>query len=227
MPLDLAQVADAVRVCQRCPLHTTRTNAVPGVGKHTARIVFVGEGPGRHEDEQGLPFVGRAGQLLDRLLASIGVLRTDVFITNIIKCRPPSNRDPLPAEVGACEGYLKTQLDLIQPFVIVTLGRYALNWFFPLEKISQAHGKLFVYNEKFVLLPLYHPAAALRNSNMSQVLERDFKLINKALIAGLKLQSGSPPSRISASANLPTSPTKSPTDADTPDQPDSSQSAML
>lgn len=192
---ELKQLADEVRICQNCQLHRTRTNAVPGAGSFSARIVFVGEGPGRFEDEQGLPFVGRAGQLLDQLLIGVNIVRSDVFVTNVIKCRPPQNRDPLPIEISSCEGYLKKQLNLIKPYVIATLGRHALNWFRPNGKISQDHGNLFVYDRNFILLPLYHPAAALRNGNVMTILKNDFSQINKALIKALKLRSSDSPTQ--------------------------------
>lgn len=185
---ELESIAETIRGCADCPLHKTRKNAVPGQGSHKARVVFVGEGPGRFEDEAGAPFVGRAGELLNQLLAEVNILRDDVFITNIIKCRPPQNRDPAPDEVQSCEKYLKRQLDLIRPDVIVTLGRHALNWFRPDSKISQMHGAFFVHKDSTIILPLYHPAAALRNSALLTELKSGFAKISAALVESLKMR---------------------------------------
>ena len=159
--------------CTLCSLSTKRTRAVPGEGSRTADIVFIGEGPGFYEDQQGRPFVGPAGQLLDELLASIGLQRQDVYITNMIKCRAPNNRDPLPGEIQACKPYLDRQLEMIAPKVIVTLGRYSFSKFFPDETIGKARGKPKYWNG-LTILPMYHPAAALRNRSFRTSLEDDF-----------------------------------------------------
>lgn len=139
----------------------------------TADIVFIGEGPGFHEDQQGRPFVGPAGKLLDELLASIGLKREDVYITNMIKCRAPNNRDPLPGEIEACKPYLDRQLEMIAPRVVVTLGRYSFSKFFPDVPIGKARGKPVKWNG-LTVYPMYHPAAALRNGNLRSTLEKDF-----------------------------------------------------
>ena len=159
--------------CTRCSLSEKRTRAVPGEGSHTSGIVFIGEGPGFYEDQEGRPFVGRAGKLLDELLGSIGLRRQDVYITNMIKCRAPNNRDPLPGEIQACKPYLDKELEMITPRVVVTLGRYSFSRFFPNEPIGKARGKLRHYNG-LSILPMYHPAAALRNGNLRVSLEEDF-----------------------------------------------------
>ena len=138
----LEVIAGEVRACTRCRLHETRTQAVPGEGDPSTEVVFVGEGPGFNEDRQGRPFVGRAGDLLVRLLGSIGWRREDVFITNVVKCRPPDNRDPEPDEIAACEPYLRRQLEVLDPAVVVTLGRHSMGRFMPGARISQAHGTM-------------------------------------------------------------------------------------
>ena len=156
-------IDEAVRSCTLCPLAETRTNAVPGEGPVSARILIIGEAPGRNEDSKGVPFVGRAGNILDDLLEGIGVARDEVFITNIVKCRPPGNRDPLPGEIDSCQPYLVRQLEIIRPKVICTLGRFAaqclLNTKAPLSRLR---GKLSDYNG-IPLIPTYHPAYLLRN----------------------------------------------------------------
>ena len=162
-----------VHNCTLCSLSQKRTRAVPGEGSRTAEIVFIGEGPGFYEDQQGRPFVGRAGKLLDELLSSISLKRDDVYITNMIKCRPPNNRDPLPGEIRACKPYLDRQLAIIKPKIVVALGRYSFARFFPSEPIGKARGKLRKLNG-LNIFPMYHPAAALRNPNLRPALENDF-----------------------------------------------------
>lgn len=158
------------------PLCQTRTHAVPGEGSLEAEIVFIGEGPGQQEDLQGRPFVGAAGKFLAEMLASINLKRDDVFITNIVKCRPPNNRDPLPEEKALCAPFLDEQLAIIQPKLIVLLGRHAMEYFLPSLKISQVHGQPKRKAGR-VYLPLYHPAAALYNGSQRQVLLEDFQTI--------------------------------------------------
>jgi DNA polymerase len=163
----LEAIAAEVRDCTRCRLHTTRTNAVPGEGDPSTEVVFVGEGPGQNEDREGRPFVGRAGGLLVNLLAHIGWTRDDVFITNIVKCRPPGNRDPEPDEVETCAPYLRRQLDVLDPAMIVTLGRHSMGRFMPGARISQAHGTVRPADPSTgapdaTVFAMYHPAAALR-----------------------------------------------------------------
>lgn len=176
----LKAVGSRIRNCARCKLHRERTRAVPGTGPADADIVFIGEGPGAQEDEEGLPFVGRSGRYLDQLLESIGLDREKVFITNVVKCRPPANRDPHVAEVEACTPYLDQQLALIQPRLIVTLGRFAMEHFFSDGRISEVHGQPRRI-ENAIYLPLYHPAAALYRGSLRDVVEQDFRRILELL----------------------------------------------
>lgn len=169
----LQQVASEVSVCKQCPLHHSRKNAVPGSGPVNAEIMFIGEGPGFHENEQGLPFVGAAGRFLDELLAGIGMQRSEVFITNVVKCRPPANRDPLPEELASCDPYLERQIKAINPKVIVTLGRFSMGKFLPDVKISQVHGQPRMVNGRLVV-PMFHPAAALHQGSLKPVVQADF-----------------------------------------------------
>ena len=178
----LEEVAQAVRDCADCPLHRGRTNAVPGEGSPWAELMFIGEGPGFHEDRQGRPFVGPAGQLLEGLLASIGTNRNDVFIANMVKCRPPDNRDPEPSEIAACKKYLDRQIELIDPKLIVTLGRFSLGRFFPGESITRARGKLREKDGRHIF-PVLHPAAALRRPELRKTLVEDFRAIADILEA--------------------------------------------
>ena len=178
----LDEVAQAVRDCADCPLHRGRTNAVPGEGSPWAELMFIGEGPGFHEDRQGRPFVGPAGQLLEGLLASIGTNRNDVFIANMVKCRPPDNRDPEPSEIAACKKYLDRQIELIDPKLIVTLGRFSLGRFFPGESITRARGKLREKDGRHIF-PVLHPAAALRRPELRKTLVEDFRAIADILEA--------------------------------------------
>ena len=172
--IELEQIRAEVAGCTRCPLAQGRTKAVPGEGPDGAEILFIGEGPGFHEDRQGRPFVGQAGQLLDELLASIGLRRPDVFITNVVKCRPPGNRDPQPSEITACGDYLDRQIAALRPKIIVTLGRHSMAKFLPGQSISRIHGQPKRVNG-VVCLPLYHPAAALHQQALRPVLFEDFK----------------------------------------------------
>jgi uracil-DNA glycosylase family 4 len=172
----LEQVAQAVSVCTKCVLHYSRKKAVPGDGPATASIMFIGEGPGFHENEQGRPFVGAAGKLLDELLTGIGMKRADVFITNVVKCRPPGNRDPLPEELETCSDYLERQIQALNPKVIVTLGRYSMARFLPNAKISEVHGQAMHIRGRLIVA-MYHPAAALHQGSLKPVLERDFALL--------------------------------------------------
>ena len=183
---DFDLLIEQVHGCTRCTLSEKRTNAVPGEGSRTADIVFIGEGPGFYEDRDGRPFVGPAGKLLDEMLASIGLSREDVYITNMIKCRAPNNRDPLPGEIEACKPFLDRQLEMIRPKVVVTLGRYSFGKFFPDDPISKARGKPRKWNG-MVLFPMYHPAAALHNPNLRGVIESDFKALPALLEGAAKL----------------------------------------
>ena len=178
--IELEQLYRSVANCTDCGLCRTRTQAVPGEGPPDADVMFVGEGPGFHEDQQARPFVGPAGKLLEELLASAGLRRSDVYITNVVKCRPPNNRDPLPAEIEACRKYLSLQIQTIDPKLIVTLGRYSLAWFFPRDSISKVHGHLRRQNGMHYL-HMYHPAAALHAGNLRKTIEDDFRRIPQAL----------------------------------------------
>lgn len=172
--IQLKKLAERVHQCTLCQLAQSRTHAVPGEGPANAEIMFIGEGPGYHEDQQGRPFVGAAGKFLEELLASVGLRRRDVYIANVVKCRPPQNRDPLPEEVTACAPYLDEQITLIDPLVIVTLGRYSMAKFFAGEKISRIHGSARVVNGRTVVA-FYHPAAALHQQALRATIEADFR----------------------------------------------------
>ncbi|HLC06046.1 MAG TPA: uracil-DNA glycosylase [Anaerolineales bacterium] len=169
----LQEVAGQVRECTDCKLHLSRKNAVPGEGPAAAALMFIGEGPGFHENEQGRPFVGAAGHFLEELLASIGLTREQVYITNIVKCRPPGNRDPQLPEITECSKYLERQIEAINPRVIVTLGRFSMARFIPEARISTVHGRARTVNGRLVV-PMYHPAAALHQPALRRVVEEDF-----------------------------------------------------
>jgi uracil-DNA glycosylase family 4 len=170
----LEQIAAQVRACTRCNLYKGTKNGVPGAGNPRADVMLIGEGPGFHEDRQGLPFVGPAGVFLNELLQVAGLKREDVFITNVVKHRPPDNRDPLPEEIAACADYLTRQIAAIDPKVIVTLGRYSMARFFPDGKISKIHGQSKVVDGR-VVVTMYHPAAALRTDAVRHAALEDFK----------------------------------------------------
>lgn len=170
----MAAIAEQVKVCTRCDLYKGTKNPVPGAGNIHAEIMFIGEGPGYYEDQQGLPFVGRSGDYLNYLLNLIGIKREDVFITNVVKHRPPENRDPTPDEIIACKPYLDEQIKLIDPLVIATLGRYSMARYFPNGKITQIHGQP-KYEDSRAYYPLFHPAAVLRNPALRREMEADIK----------------------------------------------------
>jgi uracil-DNA glycosylase len=176
----LEEIAAQVKVCTKCRLHENARNVVPGAGNAFAEIMFIGEGPGENEDRQGLPFVGRSGQYLDYLLNLIGMKREQVFITNVVKHRPPNNRDPLQDEIEACKDYLEHQIALIDPLMIATLGRFSMAKFFPSGKISAIHGKP-KFADSRAYYPLFHPAAALRNPGLRFDMEADIKRIPEVL----------------------------------------------
>jgi uracil-DNA glycosylase len=176
----LEQIASEVTVCTRCPLHTSRVKAVPGEGPKSAEIMLIGEGPGFHENQSGRPFVGAAGEFLNELLQTIGLKREDVFICNVVKCRPPGNRDPEPAEIEACRAYLDRQIELVDPKVIVTLGRYSMARWFPAARISHIHGKARKIG-KHLVVPMYHPAAALHQPSLRQEVVDDFRKLPQVL----------------------------------------------
>jgi len=187
----LAILAAEVETCVACRLAETRTNVVFGAGNPDAEVMFVGEGPGQREDEQGLPFVGRSGELLEQLLGEIGLVRDDVYIGNVVKCRPPKNRDPRPDEIESCKGYLRTQLQLIEPKVVVTLGNFASKLLLRTDTgITRLRGTAYEWWGRF-LVPTYHPAAALRGSaRVLAEMREDFVTI-QAVIEG-KLQRRTP-----------------------------------
>jgi DNA polymerase len=189
---ELESLHDKVRSCTHCKLHAGRTNAVPGEGPEQAELIFIGEGPGFHEDKQGRPFVGAAGQFLEELLASIGLKRDGVFITNVVKCRPPANRDPEPDEIEACRGYLERQIELIQPKMVVTLGRFSMARYFPNAKISQIHGKPKKM-DGVIYYPMYHPAAALHQPSLRRTVQEDMKRIPQLLAEIDRLAEEEPP----------------------------------
>jgi DNA polymerase len=170
----LEELNEEVRTCTRCDLHRTANKGVPGEGPVDARIMLVGEGPGFNEDKQGRPFVGAAGRFLEELLAVAGLRREDVYITNVVMHRPPINRDPLPNELAACLPYLERQITLIDPEVIVTLGRYSLGTFFPGSMISKVHGEIREKDGRH-FFAMYHPAAALHQDRLRQTLLDDMK----------------------------------------------------
>jgi len=169
---ELTELYEEIAVCQRCELAKGRTQTVPGDGSEKAEIMFIGEAPGFHEDRQGRPFVGAAGQFLDELLASIGLKREDVYIANVIKCRPPGNRAPLPDEIEACRPYLDQQIELIQPKLIVTLGRFSMARYFPNASITRIHGQPKRIGNR-IYYPMFHPAAALHQPKWRSAVEED------------------------------------------------------
>ncbi len=169
----LDEIAAEVKNCENCKLHSSRKHSVPGEGPANAEIMFIGEGPGFHENEQGRPFVGAAGKFLTELLASIGLKREDVFIANVVKCRPPGNRDPEPDELAACDKYLERQITAINPHLIVTLGRVSMGKFLQDVRISNVHGQARWVNERLIVT-MYHPAAALHQPALRSTIEQDF-----------------------------------------------------
>ncbi|MDP9363015.1 MAG: uracil-DNA glycosylase [Chloroflexota bacterium] len=177
---ELERVAAEVRVCPKCELARTRTKAVPGEGPPKARVMLIGEGPGWHEDQQGRPFVGNAGKFLNELLGKAGLRREDVFVTNVVKCRPPGNRDPLPDEIAACATYLERQIAAIDPDVVVTLGRFSMARWFPGERISRIHGQP-KRDGRRLIVPMYHPAAALHQGALRGAIEEDFAKLPRIL----------------------------------------------
>jgi DNA polymerase len=169
----LAQIASEVSVCTRCILHKSRNKAVPGEGPTHAEIMLIGEGPGFNENEQGRPFVGAAGKFLEELLAQADLKRSDVWITNVVKCRPPGNRDPQQDELDACDIYLQRQIKTIDPKIIITLGRFSMGKFMTGAKITQVHGQMRKVGERFVI-PMFHPAAALHQAALKPSILADF-----------------------------------------------------
>lgn len=187
---ELADIAREVKACTQCPLHQSARQAVPGEGPANAEMMFIGEGPGFYEDQQGRPFVGASGKFLEELLASINLKREQVFIANVVKHRPPGNRDPEPGEIAACAGFLDRQIAAIQPKVIVTLGRYSMARYFPNARISAIHGQARTVGGR-VIVAMYHPAAALHQESLRQTLVEDFKKLPQ-LIAKAQRQAAQP-----------------------------------
>lgn len=201
---ELQVIATEVSGCTRCPLHQGRIRAVPGEGPPQAELMFIGEGPGFHEDQQGRPFVGAAGKFLEELLGYAGYQREQVFITNVVKCRPPGNRDPEPDELEACRAYLERQITALNPKVIVTLGRYSMARFFPNAKISSVHGqarKIEMGEGPRIVVAMFHPAAALHQQSLRDTLVSDFKklpqLIAQARAAAPTAGEDEPPQQLS------------------------------
>jgi DNA polymerase len=188
----LAQLYQEIIACHDCELAKYRTRVVPGEGSEDADLLFIGEAPGWHEDQQGRPFVGPAGQFLEQLLASIGLRREEVYIANVIKCRPPQNREPLPAEIQTCRKWLDRQTELIQPRMIVTLGRHSLSRYFPNESIGKIHGKPRKL-EGVVYYPMYHPAAALHQGSLRRTIETDMLRIPQILAQARELTEDAAP----------------------------------
>ena len=177
----LKRLHEQIKHCQQCELFKTATNTVPGEGNVDAKLMFVGEAPGRNEDMTGRPFIGRAGKLLTELLLSIGLTREEVFITSVVKHRPPKNRAPKPIEVKTCKHWLDEQLAIIQPKVIVPLGRFGMEYFLPHETITSAHGKIFKQN-KWIIFPVYHPAYGLRGTRALKAIRDDFEKLKGVLL---------------------------------------------
>jgi uracil-DNA glycosylase family 4 len=173
VPPSCSSLYEEIADCPACVLARTRSRTVPGSGPATCDLMFIGEAPGQREDELGLPFVGRSGQFLDELLTSIGRARVNVYVTNVVKCRPPANRDPNPEEIAACADYLDRQIALVAPRVIATLGRFSMARWFPGERISQIHGRAVQRDGRWIV-PMYHPAAALRDGSLRAVMKQDF-----------------------------------------------------
>lgn len=189
---ELTELYEEIAECQRCELAKSRAKVVPGEGPEDADIMFIGEAPGFHEDQQGRPFVGAAGSFLEELLAGIGLKREDVYICNVIKCRPPGNRDPLTSEIEACKPFLDRQIKLIKPKLIATLGRFAMSRFFPNAKITRIHGHPRKI-EGIIYYPMYHPAAALHQPRWRSVVEEDFHRIPELLEKIEEISEAQPP----------------------------------
>ena len=189
----IQQIASEVSVCTNCALHKTRKKSVPGEGPANAEIMFIGEGPGMNEDIQGRPFVGAAGKFLDQLLQQAGVTRADVWIGNVVKCRPPENRDPLPDELAACDTHLERQIEAMNPSIIVTLGRFSMGKFMPGAKISAVHGQMRKIGNRFVIA-MFHPAAALHQPQLKETILADFAKLPQLLeVARKELARSAPP----------------------------------
>ncbi len=187
----LNELYGQIALCQKCEIAKFRTKAVPGEGAEDADIMFIGEAPGWHEDQQGRPFVGPAGQFLDKLLATINLNRQQVYIANVIKCRPTNNRDPLPTEMQNCRPWLDSQIEIIKPRIIVTLGRYSMAMYFPGKSISKIHGTA-QKRDDIIYYAMYHPAAALHQQSLRQAIETDMLKIPKILAEATNVQEAEP-----------------------------------
>jgi uracil-DNA glycosylase family 4 len=183
----LTELYQRIALCVKCDIARLRTKVVPGEGAEDAEIMFIGEAPGWHEDQQGRPFVGQAGQYLDRLLASIGLDRRQVYIANVIKCRPPDNRDPLPSEIQNCRDWLDSQVEIIKPKMIVTLGRYSMARYFPGKSVSKIHGTA-QKRDGIIYYAMYHPAAALHQQSLKMAIEADMLRIPKLLAEANRIE---------------------------------------
>ena len=190
----LSELYRQITLCQKCEIAKFRTKVVPGEGAEDADIMFIGEAPGWNEDQQGRPFVGPAGQFLDKLLASINLDRRQVYIANVIKCRPTDNRDPLPTEIQNCRPWLDSQIEIIKPRMIVTLGRYSMAMYFPGKTISKIHGTA-QKRDNVIYFAMYHPAAALHQQSLRQAIEADMLKIPKVLAEATKVQEEKPQSQ--------------------------------
>jgi DNA polymerase len=188
--VELSLIAEQVSVCEKCPLAKTRVKAVPGEGPPDAQVMMIGEAPGYHENQQGRPFVGQAGMFLEELLGVAGLTRSEVFITNVVKCRPPGNRDPQPDEIAACSDYLSRQTAELKPRVVVTLGRYSLSRFLPGQPISRIHGQPRKIGTVTVF-PMYHPAAALHQPALRKTLLEDMAKL-PGILAQLEAEEAPP-----------------------------------
>jgi uracil-DNA glycosylase family 4 len=197
----LSELNQQIALCRKCDIARLRTKVVPGEGAEDAAIMFIGEAPGWHEDQQGRPFVGQAGQYLDRLLATINLNRRQVFIANVIKCRPPDNRDPLPTEIQNCRPWLDRQIELIKPRIIVTLGRYSMARYFPGKSISKIHGTAHK-QDNIIYYAMYHPAAALHQQSLRKDIEDDMLKIPKLLADTAKVEEARPSSEAGRQLNM-------------------------
>lgn len=215
----LEAIAAEVRVCTRCRLHETRTRAVPGEGSPATEVVFVGEGPGEQEDRQGRPFVGASGQLLGELIGSLGWRRDDVFITNVVKCRPPGNRDPRPDEMAACAPYLRRQLEVLDPAVVATVGKHSLETFRPGERIGRTHGTATPADpatgaRDALVFAMYHPALALYQRSNRETLFADITALPATLVTARRRRAGSAAAAAAPAVPAPAVDTDPPSDED-------------
>ncbi len=186
---EMDKLEETIKKCTKCALHGKRLHAVPGEGSSKAAVFFIGEGPGAEEDKQGRPFVGRSGQFLREMIRTIGFKEEDVFIGNVVKCRPPENRDPQPEEIEACYPYLQKQLEIIQPKVIATLGRHSMARFLPSQTISKCHGRIYKRKDGVYIFPLYHPAVALYSPSQKEILLKDMQRL-PALLKYIQQEKG-------------------------------------